>query len=264
MTIAHCSEFLTLDDPSFVHAVAIAAGSGAAVRGIHAARDSTRVPAPPPASLLLERWQKPPTAIDHGWVLAAVADDTTDALLDTIGALDPVLLVLNTHARRGITRLFADSIAEAVARNASVPVLLLPAGGPALASSETGAVSLERVILPAGSREDTERAAEGLSTLLKLAAIASCSVELLHVEDGSPMPEAALPSSFDLTHYRSRGPLERAIAERVRDNPPSLLVMTSHGHDQLSDIVLSSHTERVLHECRRPLLWVPARTGGAS
>jgi nucleotide-binding universal stress UspA family protein len=260
MTIAHCSEALTLDDPAFVHAVAIAAGSGATVRGIHVPRGSAAPPEPPSARALLERWKKPATAVDHRWLLAASADDTADALLAAIGSLKPELLVLNTRARSGLARAFAGSVAEAVARNATVPILLLPKDGPVLASAETGLLTLDRVILPAGSPDDVERAAEGLRVLLSLAALESCSVELLHVEDRTPMPEVPLPVSLDVTHCRARGPLDHAIVERVRSSAPSLIVMTSHGHDQLSDIVFSSHTERVLHECKRALLWVPARS----
>jgi nucleotide-binding universal stress UspA family protein len=37
----------------------------------------------------------------------------------------------------------------------------------------------------------------------------------------------------------------------------SAVVMVTRGHDGLSDVLLGSHTERVLHRCRRPVLWVP-------
>jgi nucleotide-binding universal stress UspA family protein len=39
---------------------------------------------------------------------------------------------------------------------------------------------------------------------------------------------------------------------------PELIVMVTRGHDALADVALSSHTERVLHSARKPLLWVPA------
>ena len=34
--------------------------------------------------------------------------------------------------------------------------------------------------------------------------------------------------------------------------------MVTHGHDQLRDVLMSSHTERVLHEAKLPLLWIPS------
>jgi nucleotide-binding universal stress UspA family protein len=259
MIIAHASQVLTIDDPAFVHAVGLAGRSGAAARGIHIARGVAPEPSPPAADSLLERWGRRAGAVDHAWLLAPGGEDTADALLDAIAALKPQLLIVNTHARRGLARLFVGSVAEGVARNAALPVLLLPSDGPTLVDAQDGAVTLERALLLAGPLEDTERAAEGLSALVKLAGGARCCVELLHIQDGTSAPHAALPPGFEVTLHRSPGPLERAVAERAREYEPNLIVMTSHGHDQLSDIVFSSHTERVLHEVRRPLLWVPAR-----
>lgn len=250
---------MTLDEPGFVHAVGLGARSGAAVRGIHVMNGSAAQPEPPAARALLARWGKAATALEHAWLLTTGEDDTADSLLETIGQLKPELLVVSTHARTGWARLLLGSVAEGVARNANVPVLLLPSDGPALVSSQNGEVTLARALLLAGPRADTERAADGLDRLMRLARVSSCHVELLHVEDGTPAPQAALPPGFDVTQHRARGPLERAVAERAGSFQPNLVVMTSHGHDQLSDIVFSSHTERVLHECRLPLLWFPAQ-----
>jgi nucleotide-binding universal stress UspA family protein len=259
MVIAHASEILSIDDPAFVHAVGMAARSGAAVRGIHIARGGAPEPSPPAAASLLERWGKPATAVDHRWLLGPRMEDTAEALLEVVAVLKPELLVVSTHARSGLARLFMGSVAEGVARNVTLPVLLLPSDGPTLVDAQHGSIKLERALLLAGSREDTERAAEGLSLLAKLAGAASFRVELLHVEDGTPAPQVTLPAGFAVSQHRSPGPLERAVAERTREYEPNLIVMTSHGHDQLSDIVFSSHTERVLREVRQPLLWVPAR-----
>ena len=259
MVIAHCSELLSPDDPAFVHAVAIAARSGAAVRSIHVTRGLVPEGSPPDAASLLVRWGWPAARIDHAWLLSASTEDAADALLEVIVRVEPDLLVVNTHARSGLARVFAGSVAEGIARNVALPVLLLPISGPALVDPQSGALRLGRALLLAGSREDTEHAAQGLCVLAKLAALERCALELLHVDDATPPPNAVLPTAFEVTRRRASGPLERAVAERVRECPPDLIVMTSHGHDQLSDIVFSSRTERVLHEVRRPLLWIPAR-----
>ena len=265
MVIAHCSEVLTLDEPAFVHAVGLAARSGGSVRGLHVQRGLAREAAPPMAAALLERWQRSGTRVDHAWMLSASADDTSDVLLDGIAHVQPALLVMSTHARSGLAQIFASSVAEAVARNVAIPVLLLPTAGPSLVDAQSGALQLTRALLLAGSRADTERAAEGLRVLTKLAAVTSLALELLHVDDGTPAPSAVVPPGFDVTSRQVHGALESAVLERVRESSPDLLVMTSHGHDQLSDVVRSSHTERVLHEVRRPLLWVPAlRPAGSS
>jgi nucleotide-binding universal stress UspA family protein len=258
MIIAHASQVLTLDDPAFVLAVALAARSGAAVRGIHIAGGVAPEPSPPAPDALLERWGRHAGELDHTWLLAPRVEDTADALLDAIATLEPQLLIVNTHARSGLARFFVGSVAEGVARNVTFPVLLLPSYGPTLVDAQHGAVTLERALLLAGRLEETERAAEGLSTLVKLAGGGRCRVELLHIEDGTCAPHAVLSPGLDVALHCSPGPLERAVAERAREYEPNVVVMTSRGHDQLSDVIFSSHTERVLHEIRRPLLWVPA------
>lgn len=258
MVIAHCSEALTLADPAFIHAVALAERSGVAARGIHVAQGLARAALPPTAAALLERWGRAEARIDHAWSVSASAEDAGDALLDAVASVKPELLLINTHARRGLARIFAGSVAEAVARNVAVPVLLLPTPGLTLVDSQTGALRLTRVLLLAGPREDTERAVRGLASLMKLAAVSRCALELLHVDDGTPAPDVVLPSELIVSRTHTHGPIERAVIERILADPPDVLVMTSHGHDQWRDVVWSSHTERVLHESRRPLLWVPA------
>jgi nucleotide-binding universal stress UspA family protein len=68
-----------------------------------------------------------------------------------------------------------------------------------------------------------------------------------------------MPPAFRLKQTSLAGPIERAAFERAREFAPDVLVMTSRGHDQLSDVLFASHTERVLHAVVRPLLWIPAR-----
>jgi universal stress protein A len=53
--------------------------------------------------------------------------DPAESILDAIDVLEPNLVVMGTHGRTGIKRLVHGSVAEAVIRETSVPVLVMRA-----------------------------------------------------------------------------------------------------------------------------------------
>jgi nucleotide-binding universal stress UspA family protein len=59
-----------------------------------------------------------------------LAGRVADLVLDQASAWGAELLVLGTHGRRGIGRLFMGSDAESIVRQAAMPVLLIRCGGP--------------------------------------------------------------------------------------------------------------------------------------
>ncbi|VWD14846.1 UspA domain-containing protein [Burkholderia lata] len=63
------------------------------------------------------------------------------ALADEIEA---DLIVMGTHGRRGVQRLFLGSVAERMLRLATRPVLMIPASCPPEKSAETAAASTEK------------------------------------------------------------------------------------------------------------------------
>lgn len=52
-----------------------------------------------------------------------LAGDPADEILKVVEELQPVMVVMGTHGRRGLSRLLLGSVAERVVRNAPVPVL---------------------------------------------------------------------------------------------------------------------------------------------
>jgi len=275
MLIAHASQHLDVAEPGFAHAVGLAARSGTTVTGIHVAEglvfrepklESLAGPSAvgralaestlPRASELIERWGLRAT-VDHRWLTPDAGDDVVDVLLEQLAQIRPDLLVLSTHARSGFARLFAGSVAEGVARNLKLPTLLLPLGAAGIVDIQTGAVNLQRALVVAGSNREAQVELDALSLLSRLARSERCAVELLHVLDGTPPPLPAVPTELSVTARCVPGPLEAAVVECARTSDPCLVVMASRGHDQFSDVLWASHTERVLHAVRCPLLWVP-------
>jgi nucleotide-binding universal stress UspA family protein len=256
MHIAHAAASSDSDDPGFVHAVALAAHGGARLTSVH-----VREPGAPPldlpeASVLLRRWRMAEDRVAHERVQCAAGDSTDESLLETFGQLQPDLVVLSTHARGGLLRVLVGSVAESVARNLDVPVLLLPYGGAGFADPQTGALRLSRVLVPAGSSAHAERAARAAASLVALAGGAGGELVLLHVGD-RPAPSLPAPAGFRVSRERADGDIVAAIVSAADAARPDLVAMVTSGHDSVADVLLASHTERVLHRCRRPLLWVP-------
>jgi nucleotide-binding universal stress UspA family protein len=256
MLIAHTAP-LSEDDTALAHALALAVHGKARLASVHACAGPDQAPELPAASVLLRRWGLPEDSVIHDRIVHTCCDDVTDTLLDALRGLAPDLIVAATHARTGLARLFSGSVAEGVARNVRVPTLLLPFAGECFVDRENGRVNLKRMLVPAGSQDEAQQAIDAAVALAQIAGVHESELVLVHVEDGRAAPEIRVPSGFSLVRLAATGPLEAAVVELGHKLEVCLLVMTTHGHDGLSDVVLGSHTERVLHALGRPLLWVP-------
>jgi nucleotide-binding universal stress UspA family protein len=162
-----------------------------------------------------------------------------------------------------LARLLAGSVAEAVARNLKVPTLLLPIGGPAFVNADTGALQLSRVLVLGGSLPDAQLGLDASAWLLRAVGETASQITLLHVEDGKPAPSVVIPNGMQVQTELRSGPFEQAVLTLARAWEPNLVVMVSHGHDGILDVLVSNHTERVLHDALRPLLWVPPEWKGS-
>jgi nucleotide-binding universal stress UspA family protein len=258
MLILHAAVDSRPDDPAFLHAVALALQGGGSIRTVHIADGVAPEPPLPSASVLLRRWGHEQRDIAHERLTVSGFDEVGDGLLSAIEAARPSLVVLDTHARRGVLRVLGGSIAESVARNSPVPVLLLPESARGLVDADTGALRLERAVIAAGAPHDAQLGLDALALLAKISGNAPVEAVLVHADDGSPAPWPRVPPGLSSRTQLATGTIEDAIVKAAHDGDASLVVMTSHGHDGLADVLLSSHTERVLHAIRCPLLWVPA------
>jgi nucleotide-binding universal stress UspA family protein len=263
MLIVHTAAF-PQDETAFAHGVALAVRYGARLVSIHACAGSEPPPELPSAGPLLQRWGFPADSVTHDRVIHECCDDTVDTLLDAFRDLRPDLLVAATHARSGVARLLSGSVAESVARNVGAPTLLLPIGGAGFVHPGSGQVDLRRILVPAGSAAEAQRALDMAHLLASGSSVNDPEIVLLHVDDGRPAPGVAVPPGSRVTRRVATGSLDAAISAMAQELDVSLVVMATHGHDGFSDVLLGSVTERVLHALGRPLLWVPLAAGRAA
>jgi nucleotide-binding universal stress UspA family protein len=255
--IAHTTDLSDDDDPAFEHAVALCSTQAARLASVHACVGPAPEREIPSAAALLSRWGLSERRIDHERIMHECCDDVTDTLLDALAKLAPQLVVCATHARAGFDRLLAQSIAEGVARNTNAATLLLPLGGRRFVDSKTGAIELGRVLVPAGDAREAQQALDAAARLAALAEVEAVEAVVLHVADGRPAPRPEPRPRLRVSYRSATGPLDEAILEAAAALDPALVVMVTHGHDGVGDVLFGSHTERVLHQCQRPLLWVP-------
>lgn len=257
--IAHTTDLGGEDLPAFVHAVALAAASGARLVTVHGNAPPEAAARLPDAAPLATRWGK---QVRHERHCHECCDDVTDTLLDALRSFAPALVITGSHARHGLGALLHGSVSEALARNLTVPTLVVPNRTRGFADEATGRVDLERVLIPAAAAATAEIGVAAARTLLALAGVRTAELLILHVGDDDLTPPAA--GGLAVRSLRGRGRLEDAIVAAARDQHACAIAMATHGHDGLLDSLFGSHTEHVIHDARCPVLVAPVVPGAGS
>ena len=266
-SLAHCEE------GAFAHAVALSLRSKSSLLILHANDSPDSLRRMPKAVDLLTRWGALPDGAKEGDETSlgmhaerrceTCCDDPVDTLLGALRKTPPDLLVCPTRARSGVQRFLLGSVAEALALHVEVPTLLIPIDSDPFVSPETGSVHLKSVLVPFYESAGGELGAQASAWILDLVDATELEVELLHMTEspGDHQPKLKLPERPGLRFTMSSlaGPLEETIVRRARERSADLIVMTTHGHDGLRDVLAGSHTERVLHGSPCPVLSVPLR-----
>jgi len=244
MWIAHPTDLTGDDSRAFVHAAALAAINGGRLVTLYAGND--RDAAAPDVGALATRWER---SIDHEFRHVERDDDVSDTLISTLRELRPAMIVVGTHARHGLAALLRGSIGEAIARNVEMPVLVVPNQGRGFVT-DAGAIELRRIVIPASGVDAALRGTEAARALLALTRTPEATIELLHV--------GPIDHELDaLGATRVEGDLEEAIVGAVQLRDACMVVMPTHGHDGVGDVLRGSHTERVIRDVGCPVLSVP-------
>jgi len=263
-TIAFTTALDPAERPALATAAALAVACGAKLVTVHATSGSApRAELPHPEDLA-RGWGH--TIVSDAFVHTC-CDDVTDTLLDALRRVAPDLVVAGTHQRGSVSQLLSGSVAESVARNVTVPTLVVPLEGRGLADVSSGALDLRRIVVAAGDDEATRTGLRAADWLVRATGSPRAEAFLMHVEDGSPTPTLdATHGSLRISRQTLKGALEAEIERAALELDACLVVMATRGHDGVLDTLLGSHTERDLRAVRRPILIVPmqASLGGRS
>jgi len=171
-TIVHTTDLTGDDEAAFVHAAALASASGSRLITLHGNPGKVEAAALPDATKLTARWARPP--IDQRRICHECCSDVADTLLDALRELAPDLVVTGTHARHGLAAVLQGSVAEALARNVTVPVLVVPDRGRRVVDPGTGGIMLGRVRV---ASSDGPRALDAARLLLGLAGFGELAID---------------------------------------------------------------------------------------
>ncbi len=193
-------------------------------------------------------------------------------------------IVIGTHGRSGVARLFMGSVAEGVLREATVPVVIAREQA-RLASLAPETTFITRVLAPV---DGSEYSLHALDVAVELAASAGAELVVGHVVN---LGEAAmlsggeaqlLPGCLEVvrengqrildeacervggrvsacTRTKEGEPVE-AIEELAEETKPEFIVIGSHGRSGLSRAIMGSVAEGVLRKSPVPVIVVPAKS----
>ena len=181
------------------------------------------------------------------------------------------LVVIPTHGRTGVSRLFLGSITERVVRESETPVLVVR-------PESTVHFPFRRVLVPT---DGSDVAQSALETGIEVAREYGATLELLHVVDTASLgPEigsyvdidrleeraedhladdvetAKAAGLTDVEHAVEYGTPNEEIEEYVTVNDIDLVVMGTHGLTGLDRYLLGSTTEKALRTAPAPVLTV--------
>jgi nucleotide-binding universal stress UspA family protein len=262
LTIAHATDLEPEGGVAFRHSVALARDMGATLYSLHANPVSPEAGREmPDANEQLGQWPgSEGREVEFYKMLHTCCDDPVDTLLDAMRQIQPDLLVVGKHQTTGFFQLLRESVSEALALNTRVPTLFLPIGREGFVQEDTGAVQLERILLPVRDEQTFEEAARAVGDLIERLSARNVEIVLLHVGEDLDLDDLSTPTSEDGPRWRRvqrQGVLADEIAKCVDELDIDLIVMATEGHNSLGDVLSGSRTERVVRRSPCPLLSVP-------
>lgn len=202
------------------------------------------------------------------------AASPADAITSYCDEEDIDLVVLGTHGRRGLQRLFIGSVAEEVVRTAPCPVLTIRAG-----EDVPPAWKVSNILAPIDFSEASRKA---LLHAKELALTYGAQITLFHAVE-----EVMYPSAYGIEIADMPGPevvqrVEESLADMAREDigyehvtvdstigyaptailnyakesDTDLIVIATHGRSGLERLLLGSVTERVVRRVSTPVFTV--------
>ncbi|GAB5518516.1 MAG: universal stress protein [Rhodothermales bacterium] len=182
-----------------------------------------------------------------------------ELIVEEANRLEADVIVMGTHGRRGLARLMLGSVAEYVARHASMSVLMVP---------KNGGVHPRRVLAPTDFSADAKAA---VVVAKELADAHDAILDVLHVVEPLPLPTVFAMGSRNLYDYLpdlrehilrelhglvagakvitsthvAEGHAAHSIVTFAATHETGLIVLTPHGASALTRFVMGSTTEKV-------------------
>ncbi len=185
---------------------------------------------------------------------ALLDGDVADALCQEAMRAESDLIVMSTHGRGGLTRMWLGSVADAVVRQSSTPVLLVrpPAGDEQ--SLEVEEPTVRRVVIPLDGSTLSEVAIE---PALELGTLFGASFTLLRVIAYPIGASSYLPDTMqtNVSILEEDEEEARAYLERIRtsldDGPRQIALQHFRGNRKLTASSLGINRSTLFNKMRK-------------
>ncbi|HWM24655.1 MAG TPA: universal stress protein [Chthoniobacterales bacterium] len=212
-----------------------------------------------------------------------------DQICKLAAQIDARLIVISTHGRTGLKRIFLGSTAERVVQHARCPVLVVREPERDFAKLQRANDRKMKILVPVDFSECSRHA---LSYALTFAPPWNAEIILLHTINILPLIPPERYAAFD--HTPSLGAIERAAKGQMRklagktdfggvphrmdiqvgrpaeqicqyadDRGIDLIIASTHGHTGLAHVLIGSVAEHVVRYAHCPVLVVPHDKGPA-
>lgn len=224
----------------------------------------------PSVMSLLEKWNvleagSPRSDVSEklGITVRKVSADTDQHVKFTLAYIEdhPTdLIVVPHHSYSKEGSFFRRKSAEPIVRKSGEMALFIPDNCEGFISPETGDVSLTNILVPVDFDPDPQLAANAAMRVARALGEENVHFTVLHVGTPGSAPQVNFVKDKEgwiVETIELEGDPKDVIAKVVQKNKPQLVVMATAGHDSFLDALRGSVTERVLRDCRVPLLTIP-------
>ena len=165
------------------------------------------------------------------------------------------LIVTAPHEHSALERWASGSVSQLIARKTHRPTLFMGERMKPFVDADSGALSIQTVLVPIDHHPNPSRVINHLTHLLASFDIAP-EYQLLHI--GNDIPEVVNSDGQKVPVTQAVGPIVQAILDYAEECNADLVAMPTAGHNGFLDILRGSTTERVMRASRCPLLAIPA------
>ena len=167
------------------------------------------------------------------------------------------LAVIATQAHKGLARWLEVSVSKRALRKANTMILLMREAGRGFVDMKTGALKLNKVLMPVDDKIDPLAALARADALIEQIGFGT-EIQLLHV--GTHAPTLAIPkgSAARRPLLLREGPIAPTILEVAHRISADLIAMPTAGRSGLLGAMRGSVTAKIIDDARWPVLSIPA------
>ncbi len=169
------------------------------------------------------------------------------------------ILIMATETRKGINHLFGQDIIDFLARSFRQTTLYIPDKAKPFANSETGQLSLKKILIPVSEEPSPEPSFEMLHRIMNFSPETSPDVIGIHKGECFPYISGSYLNDIswrEINEIPENESIWHLIARRAESEKVDLIIMSTNGRDTLPQKIMGSITENVVGLAPCPVLAV--------